>query len=245
MICAAMVTPHGKCGKSNNEYLQKGQISLMMKLGFSFLKGPTFRILCLGAHSDDIEIGCGGTILKLLEEHGHVDVYWVVFSAESIRVHEAKECAEKFLINARKKEIVVKNFKDGFYPYTGGEIKEFFEELKEKFTPDLIFSHCRHDLHQDHRLINELTWNTFRDHLILEYEIIKYDGDIRNPNLFVQLDEQTCQRKIKYILESFRSQGQRTWFTEDVFLSILRLRGLESNSPHKYAEGFFCRKAIL
>jgi LmbE family N-acetylglucosaminyl deacetylase len=217
----------------------------MMKLEIPSHKGSALRILCLGAHSDDIEIGCGGTILKLLEEHDRVDMYWVVFSAEFSRAQEARKSAGKFLANARQKEIVIKKFKDGFFPYTGCEIKEFFEEMKNKFTPDLVFSHCRHDLHQDHRLVNELTWNTFRDHLILEYEIIKYDGDIGNPNFFVHLDEDICQRKIKYILESFKSQDQKGWFTEDVFFSMLRLRGLESNSPHKYAEGFFCRKAVL
>ena len=217
----------------------------MMKLELPSRKGSALKILCLGAHSDDIEIGCGGTILKLLEENDDVYVYWIVFSAEKKRAKEARESAGKFLINAKQKDIAIKRFKDGFFPYVGGEIKEFFEELKNGFTPDLIFSHYRQDLHQDHRLINELTWNTFRDQLILEYEIIKYDGDIGNPNFFVHLDEQTCQTKIKYILESFRSQSQRGWFTEDVFYSILRLRGLEANSLSKYAEGFFCRKAVL
>jgi LmbE family N-acetylglucosaminyl deacetylase len=240
-----METPRGKCGKRRNDHAQQGQTSVMMKLGLPSRKGSALRILCLGAHSDDIEIGCGGTILKLIKEHSRVDVYWVVFSAESVRAQEARKSARKFLTNVRQKEIVIKKFKDGFFPYIGGEIKEFFEELKYKFTPDIIFTHCRHDLHQDHRLINELTWNTFRDHFILEYEIIKYDGDIGNPNFFVHLDEETCRRKIKYILESFKSQDQRGWFTKDVFFSVLRLRGLESNSSHKFAEGFFSRKAIL
>ena len=217
----------------------------MMRLEIPSLIGSTLKILCLGAHSDDIEIGCGGTILKLLEDNSNIDVTWIVFSADNLRAEEAKTSAEKFLANAGKKEIVIKNFKDGYFPLIGSEIKEFFEKLKTNFAPDLIFSHYRHDLHQDHRLINELTWNTFRDHLILEYEIIKYDGDIGNPNLFFQLDEATCQRKIRCILESFKSQTLKAWFTEDTFLSMLRLRGLESNSPHRYAEGFFCRKAVL
>jgi LmbE family N-acetylglucosaminyl deacetylase len=208
-------------------------------------KGQPFKILCLGAHCDDLEIGCGGTILKLLRDNGNIHIRWIVFSAENTRADEAKESAEKFLVGATQTNIELEKFRDGFFPYHGGEIKEFFEELKGRFNPDLIFTHYRHDLHQDHRLINELTWNTFRDHLILEYEIPKYDGDFGNPNVFVHLDEDTCRKKISCIIESFRSQGTRTWFTEDLFLSMLRLRGLESNSPYKYAEGFYCRKIIF
>jgi len=204
-------------------------------------KSP-LKILCLGAHSDDLEIGCGGTILKLLKENENVHVHWVVFSAEGKRAEEAKESSGRFLKDAAGTDIQFKKFKDGFFPYTGGEIKTFFEELKGKISPDLIFTHYRHDLHQDHRLINELTWNTYRDHLILEYEIPKYDGDTGNPNVFFHLDEETCLEKITYLTESFRSQRTRTWFTKDVFLSLLRIRGLESNSPHRYAEGFYCRK---
>jgi LmbE family N-acetylglucosaminyl deacetylase len=217
----------------------------MMNLKLPIQKGSALKVLCLGAHSDDIEIGCGGTIIKLLEENDFVDIYWVILSAESIRAQEARKSAGKFLTKAKRKKIVIKKFKDGFFPYTNGEIKIFFEKLKGMCSPDIIFTHYRHDLHQDHRLLNELTWNTFRDHFILEYEIVKYDGDIGNPNIFVQLDVDTCQRKIKYILEAFKSQSHREWFTEDVFFSMLRLRGLESNSLHKYAEGFYCRKAVL
>jgi LmbE family N-acetylglucosaminyl deacetylase len=217
----------------------------MMQLKFPIRKGLPFKILCLGAHSDDLEVGCGGTILKLFGENKNIHMHWTVFSAENTRAEEAKESAKKFLAGAKKVDIELEKFRDGFFPYHGGEIKAFFEKLKGRFSPDLIFTHYRHDLHQDHRLINELTWNTFRDHLILEYEIPKYDGDIGNPNVFAHLDEETCRRKIAYIVESFRSQSTRTWFTEDLFLSILRLRGLESNSPHKYAEGFYCRKIIF
>jgi len=217
----------------------------MMKFELCCRKESPLRILCFGAHSDDIEIGCGGTVLRLLAERNDVHVHWVVFSADATRSEEAWKSAEKFLANAQQKEIVINKFRDGFLPYSGGEIKEFFENLKSRFSPDLIFTHYRSDLHQDHRLINELTWNTFRNHLILEYEIIKYDGDIGNPNFFVYLEEDVCRRKIQTLLGSFRSQGKKQWFSEDVFFSILRLRGLESNSPHKYAEAFYCRKAIL
>jgi LmbE family N-acetylglucosaminyl deacetylase len=205
--------------------------------------GPK-RILALGAHADDIEIGCGGTILRLLEENSATDVHWVVFGASGQRRTEALESANRFLANARRKEIVVKEFRDGYFPYIGDEIKDLFEDLKRQFLPDLILTHRREDLHQDHRVISELTWNTFRDHLILEYEIVKYDGDLGTPNLFVHLNETIVNNKIRTIAECFRSQKAKSWFSEDVFASILRLRGIESNAPNKYAEGFYCRKIV-
>ena len=152
---------------------------------------------------------------------------------------------ELFLENARKKDVVVKNFKESFFPYIGAEIKDFFEEMKNELTPDIIFTHYRHDLHQDHRLISELTWNTFRDHLILEYEIIKYDGDLGTPNIFVHLDENICRKKINIVMDCFKSQDNREWFTPDAFFSILRIRGIESKAPESYAEGFYCRKAVI
>ncbi len=205
--------------------------------------GPK-KILALGAHADDIEIGCGGTILRLLEENPATEVYWVVLGASGERRAEAVQSANLFLANARRKEIVVKEFRDGYFPYMGAEIKDFFEELKRKYLPDVILTHYREDLHQDHRLVSELTWNTFRNHLILEYEIVKYDGDLGAPNFFVHLTESVAQRKIRTILECFQSQKKKNWFTEDTFSSILRLRGIESNAPNKYAEGFYCRKIV-
>jgi len=203
------------------------------------------RVLCLGAHADDIEIGCGGTVLALTEQVRNVAVDWVVFSATPERAREARASADAFLAAAKEKTVVVQSFRDGFFPYVGGEIKEEFERLKQACAPDLILTHYRNDLHQDHRLISELTWNTFRHHLILEYEIPKYDGDLGAPNLFVPLEESTCQRKTDYILEHFRSQGERSWFSREVFSAILRLRGLEAGSPTTLAEGFYCRKAVL
>jgi LmbE family N-acetylglucosaminyl deacetylase len=205
--------------------------------------GPK-KILALGAHADDIEIGSGGTILRLLEENPATDVYWVVFGASGQRRTEAVESANIFLANARRKEILVKEFRDGYFPYAGAEIKDFFEELKRKYVPDLILTHSRGDLHQDHRLVSELTWNTFRNHLILEYEIVKYDGDLGVPNLFVHLNESTVRKKIQTILECFKSQQDKSWFTEDTFSSILRLRGVESNAPDKCAEAYYCRKIV-
>jgi LmbE family N-acetylglucosaminyl deacetylase len=214
----------------------------MLKLELSLPKDRPLNILCLGAHSDDIEIGCGGAILKLLSSNGAINVHWVVLGAAGDRENEARESAERFLQGAGKKEVVIKGFRDSFFPYIGSEIKEYFEEIKKLVSPDVIFTHFRHDLHQDHRLVSELTWNTFRDHMILEYEILKYDGDLGAPNVLVQLSEEHARKKVKYILEVFKTQGGRSWFTEDAFMSIMRIRGLESNAPEKFAEGFYCRK---
>jgi LmbE family N-acetylglucosaminyl deacetylase len=203
------------------------------------------RILCLGAHADDIEIGCGGTILTLLESYPYTEFYWVVFSADQQRACEARNSANSFLQRARSKQVVIKEFRESFFPYIGATIKEHFEQLKHDFSPDVIFTHYRNDLHQDHRLISELTWNTFRNHLVLEYEIPKYDGDLGTPNIFVPLDEPIYRKKLQYILDSFQSQRRRNWFDQETFLSLLRLRGIECNAPSKYAEAFFCRKVML
>jgi LmbE family N-acetylglucosaminyl deacetylase len=206
--------------------------------------GPK-KILALGAHADDIEIGCGGTILRLLEENPATEVYWVVLGASGQRRTEAVESANIFLANARRKEIVVKEFRDGYFPYVGTELKNFFEELKRKYLPDLILTHHRGDLHQDHQLVSELTWNTFRNHLILEYEIVKYDGDLGAPNFFVHLTEPLARKKIQTILECFKSQRDKSWFSEHVFSSVLRLRGVECRAPSGFAEAFHARKLVL
>jgi LmbE family N-acetylglucosaminyl deacetylase len=217
-------------------------VSGVLGITFAPRDGGPFKILCLGAHSDDIEIGCGGTILKLLGEIPGAELRWIVLGATGQRANEAVASANLFLANARKKEIVVKGFRDGFFPYIGGEIKQFFEELKHDYAPDLILTHYRNDLHQDHRVISELTWNTFRNHLILEYEIVKYDGDMGAPNFFMPLNDALCRRKIANILQAFGSQRDKQWFTQDTFVAMLRLRGLECNAPDKYAEAFYCRK---
>jgi LmbE family N-acetylglucosaminyl deacetylase len=206
--------------------------------------GAGLRLLVVGAHSDDIEIGCGGTVLRLVEDGLVASVGWVVLSAAGERAEEARASAAAFCAKAPEHEVVVGEFRDGFLPYQGWEVKSFFEELK-RFDPDLVLTHRRDDAHQDHRLVGELTWNTFRDHLVLEYEIPKYDGDLGQPNVFVTLDRSRCERKIELLLEHFSSQRDRRWFTEDTFWSILRLRGLESNSPSTYAEAFHARKLVL
>jgi LmbE family N-acetylglucosaminyl deacetylase len=203
------------------------------------------RILCLGAHSDDIEIGCGGTILRLLDQNPGLEITWIVFSSTPQRRREAGRSASFFVKGSRRHKIILKSYRDGFFPYQGSQIKEFFERLKKEPPPDLIFTHFRTDLHQDHRLISELTWNTFRDHFILEYEIPKYDGDLGSPNFFVGLDELISQKKIQSILDFFASQKNKPWFTEEVFRAIMRIRGMESNIVSRYAEAFYCRKMLL
>ena len=206
---------------------------------------PIRHVLCLGAHCDDLEIGSGGTILTLAEGRTPPAFTWVVFSSDAKREVEALRSAETFLREAPSSRIIIKKFRDGFLPYEGALVKEAFEELKCEVSPDLILTHYRDDLHQDHRLISELTWNTFRDHLILEYEIPKYDGDLGTPNVFVPLEESLCRRRIEAILTNFPSQVEKRWFSEELFRSLLRLRGMECNAPSNYAEAFYCRKMIV
>jgi LmbE family N-acetylglucosaminyl deacetylase len=200
------------------------------------------RILCLGAHSDDIEIGCGGTLLKLIRDHEKLEILWVVFSAGGARTREARQSASEFLAGAAKKRIVVKTFKGSFFPYQGERIKAYFESLKS-FEPDLVFTHYRDDRHQDHRVLSDLAWNTFRTHIVLEYEIPKYDGDLGVPNVFVQLDEELCRRKIASLLNHFQTQGNKHWFSDQTFRALMRLRGVECAA--EYAEAFYGRKLVV
>jgi LmbE family N-acetylglucosaminyl deacetylase len=203
--------------------------------------GP-LRVLALGSHADDIEIGCGGTFLALAARR-ELEVHWVVLSASEERAAEARRSAEAFLGGASR-HVKVEGFRDAFFRY-GGEVKEYFEALKGEVSPDLILTHHGSDLHQDHRLVAELTWNTFRNHLILEYEVPKYDGDLGSPNVFVHLDEAAARRKAALLLDWFPSQRSEPWFTEDLFLGLMRLRGMESASPSGYAEAFYARKLVL
>ena len=202
-------------------------------------------ILCLGAHSDDIEIGCGGTVLRLAQQYPQAVFHWVVFSAIGARESEAKRGAALFVGPNRLSGPLLKAFPDGFMPFVGAEVKAVFEDLKQAISPDLIFTHNRKDAHQDHRLLAELTWNTFRDHLILEYEIPKYDGDLGQPSVFVPLSTEMYQKKVQYIIEAFQSQHSKRWFQPETFLSLMRLRGMECNAPSGYAEAFYCRKLVL
>jgi LmbE family N-acetylglucosaminyl deacetylase len=206
--------------------------------------GP-LEILCLGCHSDDIEIGCGGTILKLAAENPDCVFHWVVFSAIGARAAEASDAATQLVDPSRLKGPHLKAFRDGFMPFAGAEIKGVFEELKQTISPDLILTHYRKDAHQDHRLISGLTWNTFRDNLILEYEIPKFDGDIGQPGVFVPLPREMVEKKVRLIVDTFRSQSDKRWFQAETFFSLMRLRGMECNAPSGYAEAFYGRKIVL
>ena len=216
----------------------------MVHLQIGQSKGA-LRVLCLGAHSDDIEIGCGGTLLHLLAAHRQVDLTWVVFSSGARRKAEALKSARQFLQRADRSTVIVKNFPGSFFPFKGERIKTFFERLKAQCAPDVIFTHYRHDLHQDHRVICDFTWNTWRNHLILEYEIPKYDGDLGIPNAFVPLSEAMVKQKVRILMSIFTTQRSKQWFSEDTFLSLARIRGIECNSPGRYAEAFYCRKTLL
>jgi len=214
-----------------------------LKLNLEADRPPT--ILCLGAHSDDIEIGCGGTVLRLVRDYPACRIFWIVFSALGPRKHEAHRAAEAFAGKERLAELKLLEFRDGFMPYHGEEVKQAFEDLKQTAKPDLILTHQSQDAHQDHRLLSELTWNTFRDHLILEYEIPKYDGDLGRPNLFVPFDAEIGRQKVRHLMECFESQRSKHWFDEETFLGLMRLRGMECNSESRYAEAFYCRKLTI
>jgi len=184
--------------------------------------------------------------LQWLSSHKNLEIVWVVFSSGgSEREKEARASAELFLQQAKKKEVMIKDFRDGFFPFDGTNIKTVFEDELKKTSPDVILTHNRQDAHQDHRQIGELTWNTFRDHLILEYEIPKYDGDMGQPNVFVHLNAEASKKKVSYLMDAFQSQRCKRWFQEDTFFSLMRLRGMECNAPSGHAEAFYCRKVLL
>jgi LmbE family N-acetylglucosaminyl deacetylase len=216
----------------------------MMHLKLNAKVGQGLTILCMGAHSDDIEIGCGGTILGLADQYPDCEFHWVVFSAVGARETEAR-CAAKSFAGARLKAPLLMKFQDGFMPYVGSEVKAVFENDLKHLSPDLVFTHNSNDAHQDHRLISELTWNTFRNHLILEYEIPKYDGDLGRPGIFVPLERETCEKKIGYLMDAFQSQQKKHWFQPETFLSLMRLRGMECAAASGYAEAFYCRKLVM
>jgi LmbE family N-acetylglucosaminyl deacetylase len=216
----------------------------MIRCKFEVGDGP-LRVLCLGSHSDDIEIGCGGTVLHLGMEHPDCEFHWVVFNATGVRETEARKAASLFSKPSQLKSITTNGFPDGFMPYVAADIKQVFERLKSEIDPDLIFTHYRNDAHQDHRVISQLTWNTFRNHQILEFEIPKYDGDFGNPSFFVPLPKELIEKKISNIVNTFDSQREKRWFEGETFRSVMRLRGMECNSPTGYAEAFYCRKILF
>lgn len=199
------------------------------------------RILLLGAHSDDIEIGCGATVLRLSEEVPDADVCWVVFSAKGPRAREARESAQDFLASFTSAKVELHEFRDAFFPDQFAAIKDTFEDLKERFRPNLVFTHFREDMHQDHRVVAELTWNTFRSELILEYEIPKYDGDLGNPNFFVAISAEQLESKVNKLFQHFGTQQHRKWFSRELFTGLMHLRGLHAASPSGIAEAFYSR----
>jgi LmbE family N-acetylglucosaminyl deacetylase len=203
------------------------------------------QILCLGAHADDIEIGCGGTLLRLAAQYPGCVVHWVVFSALGVREAEALRAAALFVDSTALRGPLLQTFPDGGMPFVGAEVKAVFAALQHTVSPDLIFTHNRKDAHQDHRLIADLTWQTFRDHWILEYEIPKYDGDLGQPSVFVPLPPEVYQKKVRYLMDAFPSQHSKRWFAEETFLALMRLRGMECQAPSGYAEAFYCRKLVL
>ena len=203
------------------------------------------EILSLGAHPDDIEIGCGGTLLRMCQERPGTTLHWVVLGAHGARADEARIGAQRFRVASSGGELIVNDFRDGFFPAEWSSIKEFFESLKERITPDLIFTHYRFDRHQDHKIVSDLTWNTWRDHTILEYEVPKWDGDLGTPNGFVPLSRGMAERKAEEILSTFTSQNGKPWFTAETFLGLMRLRGNECRAEEGFAEAFHIRKLVL
>jgi LmbE family N-acetylglucosaminyl deacetylase len=207
--------------------------------------GDRLSVLCLGAHSDDIEIGAGATLLSMQERGVRLDVHWCVLSGVGEREKEARASASDFLAAAESSQIEVMSFRDGLFPEQGDAIKSWFTALKERVRPDLILTHRKGDAHQDHQHVCRLTWNTFRDHCILEYEIPKWDGDMGQPNLYVPISASALRRKIDLLVAHFGSQRSKHWFDSETFLALARLRGMECRAPEFYAEAFFGRKLAL
>lgn len=215
----------------------------MQRLSLSGV-GPLRHVLAIGAHPDDIEIGCGGTLLTLTRLYPGLHVTWLVLAASGARANEARASADAFLADAGSSDILVHDLRDGFLPY-GPEAKETFEELKRSVDPQLILTHTRDDLHQDHRIVCELTWNTFRDHAILEYEVPKFDGDLGRPNVYVELSDDVAREKVELLHHHFSSQTAKHWFDSETFLGLMRMRGVEARSDSRYAEAYFGRKLVL
>ncbi len=206
--------------------------------------GEPLRVLALGAHSDDIEIGCGGTVMELLSAYPRARVSWVVLSSEGHRDSEARRSAKLYGRGKGRFNVIVKNFRGAFFPAEFVALKEFFEELKA-LKPDVVFTHCREELHQDHRIVGELSWNTFRDHAMFEYEIPKFDGGLGSPQFFVPVSARNVTRKIELLMKIFATQRSKRWFTPETFRGLLRLRGIECNAPDGYAEAYYARKVVL
>jgi len=231
------VIAHGRCGSA-----RRGQTLFPLHLG---TKGSPLRVLCLGAHSDDIEIGCAGTLLRLLEDGHKLEVTWAVVGAAGERAAEATASARALLRSASALELVLGDLPDARFPAEYGKAKDFFQAIRGRTNPDLVFSHRLEDRHQDHRLVAELTWQTWRDHVVLEYEIPKFEGDLGQPNFFVPLSRSLAMQKTRHLDDHFASQRSKEWFTEDTFLGLMRLRGVECRAQSGFAEAFTARKVVL
>lgn len=215
----------------------------MLDLRFNLLDGRPPRFMFIGAHCDDIEIGCAGTVMELLRQYPQAHIHWVVMSSGPERAKEALRSARALLSGAQA-QVVIKDFRGAYFPSEAPAIKDYFEELKS-IEPDVVFAHCRDELHQDHRIVGELAWNTFRNHVILEYEIPKYDGGLGSPSVFMPLAATTVRRKVDLLMKAFATQLGKQWFTRETFRGIMRLRGIECNAPSGYAEAFYSRKLVL
>lgn len=218
---------------------------LMLDFLPHFPKRRTPRFLFLGAHSDDIEIGCGGTVAALRRAYPAAVVTWIIIGARDERAAEARRAARILLGDIPKSQVIIQEFQDGHFPTAGAEIKSFFESIKKSCNPDIIFTHHRDDLHQDHRTVGELTWNTFRDHAIIEYEIPKYDGNLGSPAVYVPLTAAAARRKVDLLMKVYKTQTTKRWFAPETFLGLMRLRGMECNAAEGYAEAFYVRKLVL
>jgi LmbE family N-acetylglucosaminyl deacetylase len=217
----------------------------MIQLGLNLPGRDTPVFLFIGAHCDDIEIGCGGSVIELLKSYPKARIHWVVLSSGTNRAREARGSARQLLRGTADVQVVVKEFRGAYFPSEFEGIKDYFEQLKASVAPDIVFTHARDELHQDHRVVGELTWNTFRDHLILEYEIPKYDGGLGSPSVFVPLPMATVKRKVALLVKFFQTQLDKQWFTPATFEGLMRLRGIECNAPSGYAEAFYCRKLVI
>lgn len=219
---------------------------MIARLGLRPAGAAPLRVLAMGAHADDVEIGCGGAILRLLAEHPGSEVRYVVFSASPVRADEARAAAAELTAAASRVTIDVHGFRDSFFPWDQPvRLKETMAELRKSFDPDVVFTHHRADVHQDHAIIAQLSWNAFRDHLILEYEIPKYEGDLGSPNVYVPLDDATAKKKVDVILRHYATQAGKGWFRAETFEAVMRLRGIECNAPAAWAEAFHGRKILL
>jgi LmbE family N-acetylglucosaminyl deacetylase len=217
----------------------------VISLGLHLPEGRPARLLFIGSHADDIEIGCGGTVLELLRNHPSAEVHWCVLSAVGTRADEARKAAARLATGAADHHLHLQDFRESYFPSVAADIKDYFESLKASVNPDVIFTHQREDLHQDHRIASELTWNSWRNHFILEYEIPKYDGGLGSPSVFMPIAAESVRRKVDVLTESFVSQRDKPWFAASTFEALMRLRGVECHAPSGYAEAFYCRKLVL